>query len=206
MSGPSFDPTQRPIAFGSWEWRAFAARFELPPGLDDPVVERRADEYLVAPGLPAARGLKLRGGRRLELKLLEGSEGPGGELQRWSKVFSDQLPLEPWQGRVLARLLAPGAPVPVRPLPDREAVLGFVRALRVGEPRVVVVSKTISGWLLEDGVRLERTLLELEGDALETLSLDGPSPAALLAARAGLALPPDARLLSYPAWVAGRGA
>jgi hypothetical protein len=203
MSGPSFDPTQRPLAIGSWEWRAFAARFELPPDLDDPVVERRTDEYLVAPGLPAARGLKLRGGRRLELKLLEGSDG---ELERWSKVFSDPLPLEPWQGRVLARLLAPGAPGPVRPPPDRTAVLGFVRALRVGEPGVVVVAKTISGWLLEGGVRLERTLLELDGERLETLSLDGPSPAALRAARADLALPADAQLLSYPAWLAGRGA
>lgn len=201
MSGPSFDPAERPVAIGAWEWRAFAPRFELPPGLDEPVVERRADEYLLAPGLSVTRGLKLRGGRRLELKLLEGSEG---ELERWSKVVSEPLPLEPWQGRVLARLLAPGAPVPVRPLPDRAAVLGFVRALRVGEPRVVVVSKTISGWLLDGGVRLERTALELEGERLETLSLDGPSPDALLAARATLALPPGARRTSYPAWLAGR--
>lgn len=199
MSGPSFDPAERPAAIGSWEWRAFAPRFELPRGLDEPAVERRTDEYLLAPGLPATRGLKLRGGTRLELKLLE---RPEGELERWSKVFSDPLPLEPWQGRVLARLLAPGAPVPVRPLPDRAAVLGFVRALRVGEPRVVVVSKTISGWLLDDGVRLERTALQLAGATLETLSLDGPSPAALLAARARLELPPDAQRRSYPAWLA----
>ena len=199
MSGPSFDPAERPAAIGSWEWRAFAPRFALPRGLDEPAVERRTDEYLLAPGLPATRGLKLRGGRRLELKLLE---RPEGELERWSKVFSDPLPLEPWQGRVLARLLAPGAPVPVRPLPDRAAILGFVRALRVGEPRVVAVSKTISGWLLDDGVRLERTALELAGAALETLSLDGPSPAALLAARARLELPPDARLGSFPGWLA----
>lgn len=199
MSGPSFDPAERPAAIGSWEWRAFAPRFELPADLDEPAVERRTDEYLLAPGLPATRGLKLRGGTRLELKLLE---RPEGELERWSKVFSDPLPLEPWQGRVLARLLAPGAPVPVRPLPDRAAVLGFVRALRVGEPRVVAVSKTISGWLLDDGVRLERTALEVAGATLETLSLDGPSPASLLATRARLELPPDAQRRSYPAWLA----
>ena len=53
-----------------WEWRAFAERLDLASLVeDDAQGEARTDIYVAGPGVGAARGLKLRDARTLELKL-----------------------------------------------------------------------------------------------------------------------------------------
>ncbi len=185
-----------------WEWRAFASTFDLPDDLLGPDVdeERRVDSYVVAPGLGVDRGLKLRGGSTLELKVREAAQGA---LELWRKPVADELEVPPWRTRELARLLAPGAPVPVRPLRALDDLLRLVRDLHLGEPRVVVVAKAIVSHTLDAGVRVERAALSVEGRALETVAVEGADPDAVRAAVSRLVLPGDARVASYPAWLAG---
>jgi hypothetical protein len=196
-----------------WEWRVFAARLE--PGeldeLDEHLAgagpaEVRTDVYVTAPGLGPGRGLKLRDGRTLELKVLASgpctaSRAPGLDL--WSKVFLEGLEVPSWRTRELSRLLAPGAPVPVHPLRAREDVLRLVRDQRLGEPRARVVDKEVVAAVVEPGVRVERARLRVDGRPLVTVALEGADPDAVRALAARLALPADARLASYPALLAG---
>lgn len=202
MSGESFDAADRPPAAATWEWRAFAARFEV-PGLA--LAERRTDVYLLAPGLPPELGLKLRGGARVEVKRRAGAQG---ELERWAKELSEPLPLPPFQVRYLTRSLAPGGPRPVRPLPAAADLATLVRDLGLGEPRRVVVEKTIEAGPLGGGAQLQRTRFVARGPGTtveaESLALDAPDEATLAAARAGLALPADALVRSWPAWLTER--
>lgn len=189
-----------------WEWRAFGSHFEVADLLGpDAQEERRADTYVVAPGLGAQRGLKLRGGATLELKVQRQARR-GVEL--WEKPVAHALEVPPWETRELARLLAPDAPVPVRPLRALDDLLRLVRDLRLGEPRAVLVHKTITSDVLEQGLRVERTGLRVSGlgpDAreLETVAVEGADPDAVLELRARLVLPPGATVVSYPAWLAG---
>lgn len=185
-----------------WEWRAFGSRFDLLDDLlgRDADEERRVDTYVVAPGLGAERGLKLRGGATVELKVREAAQGV---LELWRKPVADDLEVPPWRTRELARLLAPGAPVPVRPLRGLDDVLRLVRDLHLGGPCVVVVAKTIVSRTLDEGVRVEHATLSVEGRALETVAVEGADPDAVRTVVSRLTLPGDARVASYPAWLAG---
>lgn len=184
-----------------WEWRAFAARFDA-GDLPDPAdaLDARVDVYLLAPGLGLERGLKLRGAATLELKLRRDAHGG---LERWEKVFVEDLEVPPWRTRELSRLLAPGAPVPVRPLRAKDDVLRLVRDLRLGAPREALVSKAVATRALAHGVRIERARLRAAGRELETVAVQGDDPAAVQEVVARLPLPPDARVASYPAWLGG---
>lgn len=184
-----------------WRWRAFGSRFGVSAllGSSRPAgEERRADTYLVAPGLGAGRGLALRRGVTLELEVHRESRGA---VERWEEPFAHDLEVPPWRTRELARLLAPDAPVPVRPLRSLDDVARLVRDLRLGDPRTVPVTKATTSLVLDEGVRLERTALRVDGRDLETIVLEGADPDAVLALTTRLVLPGDARVASYPRWL-----
>lgn len=184
-----------------WEWRAFGTRFDASALLGpDASHERRTDTYVVAPELGGGRGLELRGGATLELKVLREARR-GVEL--WEKPVAHELELPPWRTRELARLLAPDAPVPVRPLRSLDDVTRLVRDLRLGDPRLVPVHKVVSSLVLDEGVRLERTTLRVAGRDLETIALEGADPEAVLELTTRLVLPGDAQVASYPRWLSG---
>ncbi|MBX3471490.1 MAG: hypothetical protein KF878_31945 [Planctomycetes bacterium] len=182
-----------------WEWRAFAASFPPLDALARAAPERRVDLYVLAPGLGPGLGLKLRDEATLELKLRAEARG---EVERWTKPLIHGLPLPPWRTRELARLLAPDAPVPVRPLRGLDDVLRLVRDLRRGEPRPRAVQKEVAAAFVDPGVRLERATLTLDDRRVETLAVEGDDPAAVLAVAARLPRPADARVAAYPAWLA----
>ena len=193
----------------SWEWRAFVPRSDAPSpfaGLDgllaadlDDSTEARHDVYVLADGLGVERGLKLRGGDTLELKLLGGRDG---HVERWDKRFVEPLEAPSHRTRELARLLAPGAPVPVRPLRSQDDVLRLVRDLRLGEPRAIVVRKEIRAAIVDPGVRVEQTLLRVGARALETVAVEGADPGAVRAMVARLGVPAGATVASVPALLA----
>lgn len=185
-----------------WEWRAFAPRLaHLDHVLADAASEERADVYVLAEGLGPDRGLKLRGGDTLELKVLAAREG---QAERWEKPFVAPLGLLSHQTRELSRLLAPGGPVPVRPLRGLDDVLRLVRDLRLGEARTVPVEKRVRAALV-DGLRVERSQVRLAEVTLETVAVEGAEPRAVLGFVERLGVPLTATVSSFPALLAQGG-
>jgi hypothetical protein len=184
-----------------WEWRAFGSGFPAVEALvAEASVERRHDTYLLTPALGVERGLKLRGGRLVELKVATKGDGA---LELWSKPFVADLEVPPWRTRELARLLAPGAPVPVRPLRVLDDLVRLLRDLRLGEARVVIVGKCVRSVVLDPGVRVEHTALDVPRGATscyETIAVEGADPAEVreMVARLG----GGGEVASYPAWLA----
>lgn len=185
-----------------WEWRAFGSGFAAVEALvGEESEEQRYDTYLLSPELGVERALKLRGGRTLELKVLKSSDGA---LQLWGKPFMDDLEVPPWRTRELARVLAPGAPVPVRPLRGQDDVLRLLRDLRLGDARVVVVGKRVRFAVIDPGVRLEHTALDVPRGTnyYETVAVEGADPAEVREVVARLGLDRAGEVASYPAWLA----
>lgn len=183
-----------------WEWRAFGSGFPAVEALvREAGEEQRYDTYLLSPALGVQRGLKLRGGKLVELKVATRGDGA---LELWDKPFVADLEVPPWRTRELARLLAPGAPVPVRPLRVLDDLVRFLRDLRLGEARVVTVGKRVRSVVLDPGVRVEHTALDVPRGTsyYETIAVEGADPAEVreMVARLG----GGGEVASYPAWLA----
>jgi hypothetical protein len=184
-----------------WEWRAFGSGFRAVEALvAEERVEQRYDTYLLSPELGVERALKLRGGRTLELKVQETSDGA---LELWGKPFMVDLEVPPWRTRELARALAPGAPVPVRALRGQDDVVRLLRDVRLGDARVVVVGKRIRFAVIDPGVRVEHAALDVPRGTsyFETVAVEGADPAEVREVVTRLGLDRHGEVASYPAWL-----
>jgi hypothetical protein len=181
-----------------WEWRAFASRFDA---LDAPVVEEREDLYVLAPRLDVTRGLKVRGGDTVELKLVDRTDG---ELELWKKTFVSGLEMPPWRTRELARAIrAEGALVPVRPVRTIAELEKLLQDVGLGAARTIAIHKRTRELVL-DAVRLERTELRVGGAELVTFAVEGVDPEVVRSFASRVRRVDDAFVGSYPAWLARR--
>ena len=183
-----------------WEFRVFgedlaaerAALRRFPVPADEE--EARTDIYFVVPRRIDA-SLKLRG-ERLDLKLLR-DERDGLEL--WEPAGEADFPVAPGRlreqllGPVGVRLVLPEAPV------GRDLLLGLARA--APGMRLVRVEKRRRQHRLE-GVVAEFTRLAADGQAVESVAVEGEDPERVKNAIAALGLS-GRRNTSYQRWLVG---
>lgn len=199
-----------------WEWRAFAPGWPLPQDLARSVPSERVELRFLSETLGPGWSLALRDAAsaldpperdalgsvpsadsRTPRLVVRERTNRRGELERWRARLSSLLPVPPHEVRALARAWTRSGKVPVRPLRNVAGLAKLLADLGHSAPRRLPFRAELRR-AHRDGVVVEHLRLDTPRGRTEGLALAGEDPDAVERARAAVALPPGARVASWP--------